>query len=110
MKSTEIRKKAFVEAYKSALGNVSKACEATGVSRGTFYRWKSEDADFADAISEVGEENTDFAEDCLRKKMSEGDTTAIIFYLKTKGRERGYTETREIISTAPVQVIDYGDE
>ena len=39
--------------------------------------------------------NLDFAETMLMKHIREGDTTSLIFYLKTKGRERGYVERVE---------------
>ena len=38
----------------------------------------------------------DYAESQLHKQIGEGSTSATIFYLKTKGKSRGYIERQEI--------------
>jgi hypothetical protein len=43
-------------------------------------------------IEEIVEQNLDLAEGKLLEGITAGNMTAIIFYLKTKGRERGYVE------------------
>ena len=44
-------------------------------------------------MSAVLEQIKDFAEDCLISKL-QTDTTALIFFLKTKAADRGYIERR----------------
>ena len=43
-------------------------------------------------VADVVENNLDHAESTLLKAILEGNITATIFYLKTKGRDRGYIE------------------
>jgi len=86
----------FLENYKNSMGNVSVACEKTGISRMTFYNWKESDKDFAQKVEEIDEASVDLAEEMLRAKVKEGDMTAIIFTLKCKGKNRGYVEKKEI--------------
>ena len=54
-----------------------------------------EDKKFETKVSDVGESNIDFAETVLLKNIREGKETSLIFFLKTKGRERGYIEKIE---------------
>ena len=91
------KKKKFLEAYEMAFGNISRACKAVNMSRQTFYQWKAADAKFAQALVDLEPQEifVDFAENALVKKIQDGDTTAIIFALKTKGKKRGYVERQE---------------
>lgn len=89
-------KKAMIEALTKSLGIVTTACKAINIERSTFYDWYNTDEDFKKQVDEIGNVALDFAESKLHKKIESGDTTAIIFYLKTKGKNRGYIETRDV--------------
>ena len=85
----------FLEVYASKMGNVSKACEATNISRQTYYDWMK-DKEFASKVNEVVEGLLDFAEHKLLSNIKDGKTAEILFYLKTKGKARGYIERQEV--------------
>ena len=109
MNDLDIKKKAFVDAYKKTYGNISKACEIVGINRGTFYNWEKNNKAFKKAIEDVEpeEEFLDFVEDALTKKIKSGDTTAIIFALKTKGKNRGYIErTEQVVKNIEIDFTD----
>jgi transcriptional regulator with PAS, ATPase and Fis domain len=89
-------KKAAIQALYKSRGNISTACTAVGINRTTFYTWQKEDPEFAEAYSNVTEYCIDTVEDKLKEKIEDGDTTAIIFYLKTIGKRRGYIERQEL--------------
>ena len=90
------KKRLFTETLKSSLGIIATACQAVSISRSTYYRWCKEDAEFKAAVDEVIEMQTDFVEGSLLSKIKDGDTTATIFYLKTKGKKRGYSEIYQV--------------
>lgn len=114
MTNSDINKKRMIEALSKSLGIVKTACEALPISRQTHYRWLEEDPQYKQAVEDIAEEAIDFAESKLFEKI-EGITvtngtddegkpriytvppsdTAIIFYLKTKGKKRGYVERTE---------------
>ena len=92
----EQAKKTFLEALQRSLGIVSTACEKTGTGRTTHYRWLKEDPEYKAAVDQIAESVIDFAESHLYKLIKEGNPAANIFYLKTKGKNRGYIERQEI--------------
>lgn len=97
-------KEKLLDSLKECSGIVTFACEKVGLSRQTFYRWYREDAEFKERADAINELQIDIAEASLLKKIQKGDTTAIIFYLKTKGKSRGYTERKEIVAPDGVGV------
>lgn len=99
---TDIRKKAMLEALEKSLGIVAPACVAAGVGRSTFYEWMDEDPEFRKAVEGMQDIALDFAETKLMKRIKDESDTAIIFYLKTKGKRRGYIERQEIDATTTV--------
>ena len=85
----------IVKAYQKKGCNVSATCTALGISRQTFYVRKNSDAELREKLEEADESIIDFAESKLVEAVGEGDLTAIIFLLKTKGKKRGYVEKVE---------------
>ena len=96
MNKTEQHKKALIDALEKSLGVVTTACRQVGVGRTTYYDWIKNDDKFANRVKDIQDIALDFAESELHKQIEKGNTTATIFYLKTKGKHRGYIERQEI--------------
>ena len=105
MTNSDINKKAMINALEKSLGIVTSACKVVGISRETHYRWMREDEDYSNAVKSIEDIALDFAESQLHKQISNGEVSSTIFFLKTKGKRRGYIERQEIDSNiAPVQI------
>lgn len=94
----EHKKKALLRALAQCLGNVSDACREANVSRSTFYKYLDEDGDFRAQVEQVSTDSLeaalDIAESQLVQAMKEGKLTAILFFLRSKGHRRGYTQNQ----------------
>jgi len=86
------RQQRFLQAYELHAGNVSEAAKAVGIPRRTVYNWFDTIPMFKDACRDADEQILDLAEAKLFEKIDAGSERAIIFYLRTKGRFRGYFE------------------
>lgn len=95
-KSRHIKKESMLKALEQSLGVVTVACKKANIPRSTFYKWVNEDFEFAKQVKDIENIALDFAESQLHKQISENSTSATIFYLKTKGKKRGYIERQEI--------------
>ena len=116
---TNAKKKAMIEALKKTLGIVTPACEIVGIDRCTHYEWIKVDELYKKSVLDIENIALDFAESKLHAQIKSGDTTAIIFYLKTRGKKRGYIEKSEIdhttngkdlYSSIQVEIIDRTDQ
>jgi hypothetical protein len=109
---TKQQKQAMYEALVKALGIVTTACKSAGISRETHYRWLTEDLEYRQRVDEIANIALDYVESKLFKQIENGDTTASIFYLKTKGKNRGYIERKENynVDVTPETLIKALDE
>lgn len=97
------KKEQFIEAMQNCLGIVTSACQRVNISRTLYYNWRNTDKDFARAVDDVKDMQIDFVEGKLMKNIENGDVTSIIFYLKTIGKVRGYTDRATPKSPAEIQ-------
>ena len=96
MTKTDTIKKAMIEALEKTLGIVTNACKMAGISRETHYRWLKEDDKYKEAVDGISDIALDFAESQLHLQIMNGEVSSTIFYLKTKGKRRGYIERQEV--------------
>jgi hypothetical protein len=94
----ELHKKQLLEALERSLGIVTPACKEVGISRNQFYIYYNTDPDFKKSVDDINEITLDFAENQLLKKIKEGSERSILFYMKYRGRKRGYSESMDITS------------
>lgn len=106
-----LKKAQLLEALEKSLGVVTSACKACNISRTQFYEYVNTDPDFAASVRDIDEVLLDFAEAQLYKQIKEGNTTATIFFLKTKGQRRGYIERAHVEHSGTMKteqhVVDY---
>ncbi len=119
-------KKEILEELIKYNGIVTAACASIGLARSTFYNWLNSDDEFKKEVDDIQEVAIDFVESKLMEKINgvkilnsnqtiyeqPPSDTAIIFYLKTKGKKRGYVERSEIDHTTKGEsfnVINLGE-
>lgn len=85
-----------IQALVKSAGYISSAARTLGCSTQTIYNYLERFPEVAAAKFDIEERNLDNAELALMTKITSGDVTSIIFYLKTKGKRRGYVERQEI--------------
>ena len=89
-------KQKLLESMIKCLGNVTDACNKTGLSRETYYSYFDNDKKFKQQVEDISDIRLDHVESKLDKLIDDKDPKAIIFFLKTKGKTRGYIERHEI--------------
>lgn len=101
-------KREFLEALKRCAGNVSEAIKQVPICRLTHYRWLEADPEYAAAVDAIKESLIDRAEGVLHSLIGEGNVPAVLFFLKTQGKRRGYIERTETDVTSggqPLQIV-----
>jgi hypothetical protein len=94
-------------------GNVSTVARKVGVSRKAIMNHVGQSPDLIEALADARETMLDQAESKLYEKVLAGETVELLFFLKTQGRSRGYSERMEVTgadgeSLAPIIRVTLG--
>lgn len=96
MKKNKFQEQFFAELEKVPI--IMVACEKTGLSRNSVYRWRKEDSSFAKKMDEAMAKGVDFVNDMSESQMltmiKEKNWPAISFWLRH--RNKNYKDKLEI--------------
>ena len=79
----------FLSTLEKSMGVVSSVLKKMDISRSQYDSWMK-NLEFKNRVDIINEASLDFVENQLLKQIKDGDLAAIQFYLKTKGKKRGY--------------------
>lgn len=82
-------------------GNVTSVAKELGVSRRTVHRRINESVTLQEKLEQARQTMLDNAESVLYNAVLAGETSELIFFLKTQGKSRGYTEKVEQQHSGP---------
>ena len=103
--STQTKKENMLKALEKSLGVVTTACKKANVGRRTFYDWLEKDPEFKKAVQEFQDVAIDTVESKLYDLIKEGNVTATIFYLKTKGKKRGEIAHEGVLESKVIEWV-----
>jgi hypothetical protein len=103
-------KKAMLEALEKSLGIVTTAAKSVGITRKTHYDWLNKDPQYAKAVTELEDLALDYVESKLFKNIEKEKEASVFFYMKTKGKKRGYVERQEIVHQGAMPVTKISEE
>ncbi len=103
---TKTAKKKMIEALTKSLWIVTTACKEAWVWRTNHYEWLANDPEYKKTVEDIAEQVIDFAESALYKNVRDGKEISTLFYLKTKGRKRGYIEKQDVEHSWSLDLVD----
>ena len=91
-----VKAKRIEELLREKRGNIAATARAVGLSRTQIYKRIQKSKHLQEVLAEARETMLDNAETTLYDEALAGNTAALIFFLKTQGKSRGYTERQEV--------------
>ena len=91
-KKREQTAKRIIKAIEKAHGLIGLAADMAGIHRNTVSKYIREFPSVTEAVEDARERLYDTVESKLYERIEAGDLTAIIFFLKTRCKHRGYSE------------------
>lgn len=79
-------------------GFLSATAKELKTTRKTLHEYINTFPEIQEALTDIRENRLDVAETALMQAIRNGNVTAIIFFLKTQGRDRGYSQIDEALN------------
>lgn len=95
----------IIAALEESAGVKSVAARRLGCSRSTLAQYAAEHPEIDKAVLAIREDFKDHVEGRLFKAIAADNLSAILFFLKTQAKDRGYSERTEV-TTPPRQPIE----
>jgi hypothetical protein len=99
----------IAEMLLATAGIMSTAAARLGVNKSTICRRVQRSPVLQQALADASDRVLDLAETELFKSIQAGESWAVCFYLKCKGKHRGYVERSEITGAQGVPVMQVSD-
>lgn len=91
-----MKKQDLITAIQKYNGNISAIARSFDVTRAAIYDYIEKRPELKELIQQERETIIDDVESELFKHAKRGNLSAMIFFLKTQGKKRGYVERSEI--------------
>lgn len=89
-------KEQMIDALNQTMGLYALAADILGCAESTIRKYAANHPEVAEVRDKWREKRLDMAEMQLWRLIDKGNVASIIFYLKTQGKKRGYSERYEI--------------
>jgi len=87
----------MLQALREQKGLIARAAKAAGIARSQHYVWVKECEEYKQAYHDIVEFVLDEVESTAMDMITTGKNPVMtIFYLKTKGKHRGFVEKQEV--------------
>ena len=110
----KVTKQQILDAIKDSQGLISKIQKRLEAATGETWSWETvrnyleKDPDYEVAIKAEKESILDLAENNIFQALQQKDLGTAKWYLRMKGKDRGYVETQEVINHSDPLNIDLG--
>lgn len=101
----KFKKEEVLRAIANSGGIIEVVARKLGADRTTVRKYLKEASEYSEAMSDAREAFKDLAENKLMTAVNNNNLTAIIFTLKTIGRDRGYVEKGDVLLSVRPPVI-----
>jgi hypothetical protein len=81
-----------IQAIQESRGLITQAARKLGMDDTTFHTRIKQYPELKKAVEDARYRQDDIVENMLFRKVDDGELTAVIFYLKTRCKSRGYSE------------------
>jgi hypothetical protein len=96
----------FLKILLECKGIATNACKKAKMAYTTHMTWQKNVVGYKERVTEIQEQVIDFVESKLFENIADNETQSILFFLKTRGKTRGYhADQQQIVADIVINVV-----